>query len=110
MIRRPPRSTLFPYTTLFRSGLDRALLISGVGLLLRRGWRKPEQENNRKHHAIHDVAPVSPPESVLAWHDAECMPPCLAHYRCHASAANSFRILHRRTTGALQTASNALSS
>src|SRR2546421_7673159 len=24
MIRRPPRSTLFPYTTLFRSGLFRA--------------------------------------------------------------------------------------
>src|SRR3712207_7243755 len=23
MIRRPPRSTLFPYTTLFRSGLER---------------------------------------------------------------------------------------
>src|SRR2546426_6360643 len=23
MIRRPPRSTLFPYTTLFRSGTDR---------------------------------------------------------------------------------------
>src|SRR3712207_7430962 len=26
MIRRPPRSTLFPYTTLFRSLLDRCLL------------------------------------------------------------------------------------
>src|SRR5690242_21224706 len=25
MIRRPPRSTLFPYTTLFRSGFRRAL-------------------------------------------------------------------------------------
>src|SRR2546425_8570863 len=25
MIRRPPRSTLFPYTTLFRSGLDKAI-------------------------------------------------------------------------------------
>src|SRR5258708_26946061 len=25
MIRRPPRSTLFPYTTLFRSGLSKAL-------------------------------------------------------------------------------------
>src|SRR3989441_5057762 len=25
MIRRPPRSTLFPYTTLFRSRLDRLL-------------------------------------------------------------------------------------
>src|SRR3989449_3868290 len=24
MIRRPPRSTLFPYTTLFRSGLEHA--------------------------------------------------------------------------------------
>src|SRR2546430_8210691 len=26
MIRRPPRSTLFPYTTLFRSGLSRSLV------------------------------------------------------------------------------------
>src|SRR5690349_23712115 len=25
MLRRPPRSTLFPYTTLFRSALDRAV-------------------------------------------------------------------------------------
>src|SRR5947208_16518994 len=41
MIRRPPRSTLFPYTTLFRSlavGVDdhprRALAIGGVDVLL----------------------------------------------------------------------------
>src|SRR5689334_24077914 len=27
MIPRPPRSTLFPYTTLFRSGLDGAVLV-----------------------------------------------------------------------------------
>src|SRR3712207_7861238 len=27
MIRRPPRSTLFPYTTLFRSGRHLALLV-----------------------------------------------------------------------------------
>src|SRR3712207_7465698 len=27
MIRRPPRSTLFPYTTLFRSGATRAALL-----------------------------------------------------------------------------------
>src|SRR3712207_7354899 len=26
MIRRPPRSTLFPYTTLFRSGVDMLLM------------------------------------------------------------------------------------
>src|SRR4051794_41325593 len=32
MIRRPPRSTLFPYTTLFRSGA--AFLTAGVSALL----------------------------------------------------------------------------
>src|SRR2546422_4465371 len=43
MIRRPPRSTLFPYTTLFRSALDpqadmtepAAVLDSAVALLAR---------------------------------------------------------------------------
>src|SRR3712207_8872430 len=30
MIRRPPRSTLFPYTTLFRSGATRLHGIDGV--------------------------------------------------------------------------------
>src|SRR2546425_6556056 len=40
MIRRPPRSTLFPYTTLFRSPavaeLARAVLLCAVELLLER--------------------------------------------------------------------------
>src|SRR3712207_7911680 len=40
MIRRPPRSTLFPYTTLFRSlGAARAQRGRGVGLVLGRGRR-----------------------------------------------------------------------
>src|SRR2546427_7349809 len=30
MIRRPPRSTLFPYTTLFRSGVARRQVASGA--------------------------------------------------------------------------------
>src|SRR5256885_6265010 len=30
MIRRPPRSTLFPYTTLFRSLLEKELIALGV--------------------------------------------------------------------------------
>src|SRR5260370_28890712 len=30
MIRRPPRSTLFPYTTLFRSAMDDAFFVGGV--------------------------------------------------------------------------------
>src|SRR3712207_8775144 len=31
MIRRPPRSTLFPYTTLFRSAEDAGVLQAGEG-------------------------------------------------------------------------------
>src|SRR3712207_8739763 len=38
MIRRPPRSTLFPYTTLFRSGMRRI-----------REWRQRRAE--ARHHA-----------------------------------------------------------
>src|SRR5258705_4760892 len=44
MIRRPPRSTLFPYTTLFRSkrflrdesgrGVAEAVLATGIGLVI----------------------------------------------------------------------------
>src|SRR2546429_6035801 len=34
MIRRPPRSTLFPYTTLFRSFLDTAALIANLDLVV----------------------------------------------------------------------------
>src|SRR3712207_8498767 len=33
MIRRPPRSTLFPYTTLFRSGEGKTNLVEAVGYL-----------------------------------------------------------------------------
>src|SRR5256885_12726984 len=38
MIRRPPRSTLFPYTTLFRS------LLPGRDLVLREGLGESESE------------------------------------------------------------------
>src|SRR2546423_15501814 len=51
MIRRPPRSTLFPYTTLFRSGGDcsppsldvfrpEALLALRLALFVSRGYRR----------------------------------------------------------------------
>src|SRR2546430_7190421 len=48
MIRRPPRSTLFPYTTLFRSARQlrqpRAIEIDGPDLLLARGARRMEYD------------------------------------------------------------------
>src|SRR3712207_6771118 len=33
MIRRPPRSTLFPYTTLFRSKVERVVLARGANVV-----------------------------------------------------------------------------
>src|SRR3712207_8474893 len=40
MIRRPPRSTLFPYTTLFRSGLVE-IIASIRGALSTMDWPRP---------------------------------------------------------------------
>ena len=38
MIRRPPRSTLFPYTTLFRSPSTLPYIFSGLRLSLGTAW------------------------------------------------------------------------
>src|SRR5260370_22643616 len=45
MIRRPPRSTLFPYTTLFRSNMQNFVLLKALGkcgrpVLLKRGHQQ----------------------------------------------------------------------
>src|SRR3712207_8362913 len=39
MIRRPPRSTLFPYTTLFRSAVNEVMGVRFTGLLASLFWR-----------------------------------------------------------------------
>src|SRR3712207_3007470 len=44
MIRRPPRSTLFPYTTLFRSAARR----SSVTRVVRQGHRASGQTRNKR--------------------------------------------------------------
>src|SRR5687768_18159354 len=43
MTRRPPRSTLFPYTTLFRSPLDSSVHDHGV-------QRSPGDRRRARHH------------------------------------------------------------
>src|SRR5258705_3324758 len=52
MIRRPPRSTLFPYTTLFRSKYtpDRRSVITGVKRISRPGARS--------YQGFMDIRPV----------------------------------------------------
>src|SRR5258706_15691154 len=59
MIRRPPRSTLFPYTTLFRSpgewqarqGLTRSAMVSGAGGVApaHTAWETRETTSKRKY-------------------------------------------------------------
>src|SRR3712207_8809109 len=63
MIRRPPRSTLFPYTTLFRSGPyslrsanDRALFHHGSGVLdhwLRRQGDRGSPDRAAARRCVH---------------------------------------------------------
>src|SRR5258707_10455363 len=45
MIRRPPRSTLFPYTTLFRSGANPAIFGEGQ----RQAWRREIVVSGRRN-------------------------------------------------------------
>src|SRR5204863_10219038 len=58
MLRRPPRSTLFPYTTLFRS-LDAASLRAGVARLLEQpslGRALATEARRRAHERFHPRA------------------------------------------------------
>src|SRR3712207_8717915 len=56
MIRRPPRSTLFPYTTLFRSVGGRLLglrhLALHLQLLVHAVERVPDQRRSVAHHVL----------------------------------------------------------
>src|SRR5438876_9293387 len=61
MIRRPPRSTLFPYTTLFRS----LRCVPSETLLHERRWA-----SNRPRPALHQVRKVLPsPSGQLPFED-----------------------------------------
>src|SRR5258705_862784 len=48
MIRRPPRSTLFPYTTLFRSPGNRVRRLQAFQRRAERGRRRLDREIDRK--------------------------------------------------------------
>src|SRR2546429_1361263 len=66
MIRRPPRSTLFPYTTLFRSHLHRQAAaqqqvagnvhqVGGAGVLLRAFHDRSEEHTSELQSRLHLV-------------------------------------------------------
>src|SRR3712207_8879082 len=74
MIRRPPRSTLFPYTTLFRSARavadhDRAAFgaARGVALELERDVRRAQRKRQRRPATV-PVRHLRVPVPVLGNH------------------------------------------
>src|SRR5256885_12264570 len=79
MIRRPPRSTLFPYTTLFRSFIRaRMLSISANGARMRRKWNGSSRGS---HTLLSDTSSrVSRALSIVAdrsgEHTSELQSPC----------------------------------
>src|SRR5688572_33484158 len=99
MLRRPPRSTLFPYTTLFRSARSDADAVSvrveagaaaaarrgprdgrrrGTGAYLREGGRAdPVRHRRRLHERLRPDGGV-PADGAGAFADGD---PCLAHDR-----------------------------
>src|SRR5258706_7032249 len=53
MIRRPPRSTLFPYTTLFRSEVQYRRMLGGARDEPRRGGHQPDGGTGRADAGEH---------------------------------------------------------
>src|SRR3712207_7347470 len=60
MIRRPPRSTLFPYTTLFRSNDELALLwMVNMGCIDLNTWYSRVDKPDRPDFVLFDLDPSS---------------------------------------------------
>src|SRR2546430_6787442 len=61
MIRRPPRSTLFPYTTLFRSLRLRNIELPGPNHSISRERGRAEEQRAKqsdRHNSSHGLSPV----------------------------------------------------
>src|SRR5256885_7446828 len=68
MIRRPPRSTLFPYTTLFRSGGERRLRHARLVDLPRRRAEEPREPAAHREARVRLARPEE--------HTSELQSPC----------------------------------
>src|SRR5256885_12578731 len=83
MIRRPPRSTLFPYTTLFRSGFDRPP-VSDIDPQVVAATRRFTEQTDAKLDAgrgLWFMGPVGTGKTTLAMlrseeHTSELQSPC----------------------------------
>src|SRR3712207_8175967 len=57
MIRRPPRSTLFPYTTLFRSYMTKSLLLASASFALLAAAPALAQDNTQSTNTEQGLPP-----------------------------------------------------
>src|SRR5256885_3486557 len=73
MIRRPPRSTLFPYTTLFRSGRRRAVRCDGDNT---RAISAGSARSIRPSRGTRQSAAIFPAPSRSEEHTSELQSPC----------------------------------
>src|SRR2546425_9542788 len=66
MIRRPPRSTLFPYTTLFRS-ISRVLFKEFATQMARRSFQRFQLEESRRKLRVYSLTNSSHACSADLW-------------------------------------------
>src|SRR2546430_13455332 len=71
MIRRPPRSTLFPYTTLFRSPLDEVDDLMGLLRHYLRGEIAELHRNGVRLRVIGEIGRLSPDHPRSEEHTSE---------------------------------------
>src|SRR3989454_7331297 len=102
MIRRPPRSTLFPYTTLFRSGFDVELRLRNVPDTFRLAMVAHPEYDDRYWRYVEDlrVAAAGGPGAVTRADSAlwQVMAPggeAVVRYRIRLPAAESPRAARR---------------
>src|SRR6266436_7836268 len=88
MIRRPPRSTLFPYTTLFRSPEDASRSRPFRGRALRNFHRRSEEHTSELQSRLHLVCRLllekkkKNQENFRNWRTEEKLT-TMAHEMCH---------------------------
>src|SRR3712207_1519505 len=97
MIRRPPRSTLFPYTTLFRSmeNFQRNFSTGEVEVEGSTIYHKTEYRERRNHYAFYHVNhPVSgfdtDRETFMGLYSDKCAPDAVVEGRSRNSIAHGW--------------------
>src|SRR5258708_39367278 len=92
MIRRPPRSTLFPYTTLFRSV---PVLPDGLPRAAVRGFARQPQVADRDHARPAGIGAIAIGKGVELLHVAQRVMGLLLHPGAQASLQRTVSHLER---------------